>query len=98
MPANRRQEILTQPVAGPAAWFGADIADQAAWSHRLSTTTISEIDAALDSVKANGLSFPAFIKSDFPLTDSLPLLAQLIDEMEQGRGFVRLQGLSLIHI
>ena len=80
--------ILKQPITGPAAWRGADLAGDFAWLHQLSRASVAELDAALAHVKAQGLSFPHFSKEDFPLQALLPDLQRCADELENGRGFL----------
>lgn len=87
--------ILKQPITGPAAWRGADLASDFTWLHQLSRASVAELDAALAHVKAQGLSFPHFSKEDFPLQALLPDLQRCADELENGRGFLVLRGLPV---
>ena len=87
--------VLTQPITGPAAWRGADLADNPSWIHVLSPGAVAEIDAALAALKARGLAFPHFTAADFPLPSLKAELARHADELENGRGFVVLRGLPV---
>lgn len=87
--------ILTRKIVGPCAWRGADLIDDSTWIHVLSESAIDEIDAALETVKARGLSFPSFTRSDFPLTGLQADLARHARELEDGRGFLLLRGLPV---
>jgi hypothetical protein len=87
--------ILKQPITGPAAWHGADLAGDTTWLHPLSRESVAEIDAALAHVKAQGLRFPHFGKEDFPLKALEPELQRWADELENGRGLLALRGLPV---
>ena len=87
--------ILKQPITGPAAWRGSELAGDSSGLHPLSRESVAEIDAALAHVKAQGLSFPRFGKEDFPLKTLEPELQRWADELENGRGFLALRGLPV---
>lgn len=87
--------ILTQPITGPSAWTAADFRSNDNWVCHLSDGEIKDIDAALANLRARGRSFPDFTQADFPLPVLGPKLAQLSDELEDGRGFVLLRGLPI---
>lgn len=88
--------ILKQPLTGPAAWRGSDLAGDNSWIHQLSPETIAALDAALAQVKQRGLSFPHFSREDFALPPQVQqqLLAHA-DELENGKGFLVLRGLPV---
>ena len=87
--------IRLDPITGPAAWRGCDIAADPGWQQALSAAEIAEFDAALAGLAARGLRFPGFGPQDFPL----PLLAGRLQavayELEHGRGFHLLRGLPV---
>lgn len=89
------QLIQTQPLTGPAAWRGTDIAHDPSWVHHLSPDSIAAIDAGLAALKARGLCFPHFGKEDFPIGALATALAAFAQELEDGRGFVLLRGLPV---
>ena len=88
--------ILKQPLTGPAAWRGADLAGDHSWIHPLCAETIAAIDAALAQVKQRGLSFPQFTREDFPLPEAVQQqLRTHSEELENGKGFLVLRGLPV---
>ncbi len=88
--------VLTQPITGPAAWKGADLADDPSWSHRLSAAAIDALDAALHRVRSLGRAFPRFAREDFPVGGELAdALRAHAEELENGRGFLLLRGLPV---
>jgi hypothetical protein len=87
--------VSTQRILGPCAWRGADLAGDDSWIHVLSPQAIDEIDRALATVKARGLTFPDFGADDFPLPRLDADLRRHADELENGRGFLLLRGLPV---
>lgn len=88
-------EIPLEPVRGPSVWTAAEIAADDRWVHRFSDRELAEIDTALDTAQARGLTVGAFGREEF----SLPTLAATIDavvqEVEAGRGFALFRGLPV---
>jgi len=60
---------------------------------RMSADQAGELRTAVAAVRARGLRAAEFSRADFPLPSLAPLLAQVQDELEDGRGFVLLRGL-----
>ena len=85
-------DTLTEPITGPEAWLGAEMAASRAWIRPFAPREIEEIDAALRAVQRRGLSWPAFGREDFPLPTLSSGLRAVLDELEHGRGFVLLRG------
>ncbi len=87
--------VHTQKITGPAAWVAGDFDKDDSWVHVLSHEAITAIDAALDQLEMRDLKFPHFSKEDFPLGPLEATLAQVSDELENGRGFCALRGLPI---
>ena len=68
---------------------------RATGSASLDDTQREEIDAALARVKRARLPLFGFDREDFPLATTADLLAEISDELENGRGAVRLRGLPV---
>src|SRR3546814_16007165 len=87
-------EILRRPITEASAWRSSEVATDDSWIYRFSPAELAELDAAVETVKARGLTAFVFGKEDF----QLPTLAARIDEfreaIENGRGFVILPGLQ----
>jgi hypothetical protein len=82
-------------ITGAEAWLGHDMAKSKAWIRPFSRQAIAEIDAALRGVQRRGLTWPKFGREDFPLPTYAREIAQVLDELENGRGFVLLRGLPV---
>lgn len=86
--------IQTTPITGSSAWTSADFANDDSWIIHLNDDEIADINAALANLRTLGASFPKFGRSAFPLPVLAPRLAQISEELENGRGFVLLRGLQ----
>jgi len=85
-------DALTAPLTGPEAWLGTEMARSTSWIRPFAPKEIDEIDAALRAVQRRGLAWPRFGRDDFPLPTFGRALASVLDELEDGRGFVLLRG------
>jgi hypothetical protein len=65
------------------------------WIRPFSARAIDEIDGALRSVQRRGLRWPKFGREDFPLPTFSREIAEVLEELEDGRGFVLLRGLPV---
>lgn len=90
MPETARREI-----EGRAVWRGADLERSGDWIRHLGDDHRAEIDAAMRQVKRDGRALFSFTKEDFPLPRTARLLAEIGEELENGRGAVRLRGLPV---
>ena len=89
------REILMQPVAGPRAWRGEELARETSWAETLGAAEIADIERALATAKASGRSVEEIDREHFPLTVTRERLARVLDEVYGGRGFVLLRGLPV---
>lgn len=80
---------------GRCAWRSRDLAEDGSWVYRLSDDDQAELEAALNQAKRRGAAIPGLGKADFPLPAFSRKLAQLLDELENGRGVVLVRGLDL---
>jgi hypothetical protein len=77
------------PVAGPAAWRGNDVAG---WQREFSAAEIAEIEAAVDAYRGD----PAALSpANFSLPTLGPALRAILQELLEGRGFILLRGLPV---
>lgn len=85
---------LLRPIGGAAAWTGAALARDRSWIRTFTPDEIAEIEAALVAVRARGLVPGRFGAAEFPLPRTAATLAAVREELEHGRGLVRLGGLD----
>jgi hypothetical protein len=94
--SDSMQDTLRPKIAGPSAWFGADLAKRPdEWIHQLSTAELAEIATASARVQSRGLDIADIRRVDFPLPTLGPTLDQLRNEVLNGRGFVLIRGLPV---
>ncbi|MFK7963117.1 MAG: TauD/TfdA family dioxygenase [Burkholderiaceae bacterium] len=87
--------ILRSKIEGAAAWQGSELSGDDSWVHLLSSESISEIDAALEQVKARGLEYTQLHQADFQIPVLAAQLARHAGELEAGRGFLLIRGLPV---
>ena len=85
-------DTALRPIGGPAAWKGATLLAERDWIRPLGEAATAEIDAALALVKRRGLDWRDLTAADFPLPTLSQTLAGIADELENGRGVVKLTG------
>ncbi|KAK1237317.1 hypothetical protein MKX08_002942 [Trichoderma sp. CBMAI-0020] len=85
---------LTDMINGPLAWSGDDFESEEAYTLRLRTEELQEVDAALQSFKSLCLDGDAVGQYNFPLPKLAPQLAQCAKAIHEGRGFFVLKGLD----
>jgi Taurine catabolism dioxygenase TauD, TfdA family len=87
--------MTRQPLMGRAAWHGKDLDASGDWIRTLDETQQREIDDALARIKRARVPLLGFTRDDFPLASTADLLGEISDELENGRGMVRLRGLPV---
>ncbi len=87
--------MTREPLKGRAAWHGKDLDASGDWIRVLDDTQRREIDDALARVKRARLPLFGFTRDDFPLASTADLCGLISDELENGRGMVRLRGLPV---
>ena len=86
---------MVPTITGSQAWLGRDMAASTEWIRPLSARGVDELDAALRGVQRLGLAWPKFGREQFPLPTLARDLASVLDELENGRGFVLLRGIPV---
>jgi len=80
-------------ITEPAAWVGPDIQDDPSWIHRFGEAELLELAQALAHAKRRGARIP-FGPEAFPLPSVGKTLDGIVQELEHGRGFNLLRGIS----
>jgi alpha-ketoglutarate-dependent taurine dioxygenase len=86
------KEILRDIITDATAWKGPDLQKDTSWVYHVTDEEAAELDAALRSVKAAGLTWGNFGKEDFPLPKLAPKLAEIDNQIRNGRGFALIKG------
>jgi Taurine catabolism dioxygenase TauD, TfdA family len=82
-------------IGGPAAWTPAEVAHTDAWKVELDRVHVAELLHALGTVDRPGIEVLHVAKEDFTLPTLAPVLAGMVDELMDGRGFVLLRGVPV---
>lgn len=85
---------LPPRITGPCAWYGPDLAAAADWLVTLNVAQAGEVEARAQAFLDCGGDTAAMTKSDFPLPETMPVIAEGVRECLHGRGFVVLRGLA----
>src|SRR5690348_8278640 len=82
-------------IGGDAAWRGPEIADSTDWKIELGAGHQAELLEALRLVATTPRPLREITAADFPLPTVGPLLADAMDAVVDGRGFVLLRGVPI---
>ena len=97
MSSHARSEVEPfQPA--PTAWSGREMAANDDWIFPLTAARLAELEAAIEAVRARGLGILEIGRDDFPLPRLGPELAELAEELIDGRGFVLIRGLPVARL
>ncbi len=86
--------IRTEPVTGPSVWRREDVEDPAGWTYELTGAMRAEVTRAAETLAAAGTVGTA-TRDDIDLPLVGPLVKQLVDQLEHGRGLVLLKGVPV---
>jgi len=84
-----------EPLAGPMVWRGEDLAGSTDWIRAVTPAEVDELDGALRTVQQRGLTWPKMSREDFPIPRLAASLAEVAQELEDGRGLVLLRGIPV---
>jgi len=94
-PRHREPAELMKPIVDPAAWYPEDYATSQQWIYQLNAAEIAEIDDAVDRIEARGLAMIDVTKTEFDVPTLAAGLAEITDELMEGRGFALIRGLPV---
>ncbi len=83
------------PIDDPALWEPEDLIAADDWLYRFSADDIDEITAAIETVQRSGTAIVNMSRFDFPLPNLADTLAEVRQELLEGRGLVFLRGLPV---
>lgn len=82
-------------IKGAGAWIGEAIQNDPSWIVHWSSEQIAELEAAADHFLKSGIALEDISPKSFPLKKLGPFVAQTLNELLTGRGFVLLRGLPI---
>ncbi|WP_158607973.1 TauD/TfdA family dioxygenase [Nocardia panacis] len=87
--------ICTKTITGPAAWLSTDYTDPDQWTVAITESDTTELFAALRSARGAGKALSEITRADFPLNELAKKLAEVSEDLVEGRGFVVLRGFPI---
>jgi hypothetical protein len=93
--AMAEHDMLLEPYVDASAWTGVDMQNDDSWIYHLSDEEITEIESALQHVKAKGLKHSEITEADFPMPHFGPTVAAMREQVENGRGLCVLKGVPV---
>lgn len=84
----------SQAIEDKVAWTGADLEQDKSWICQLTEQDLNTLDQALKQLEGKGLKAPFFEKQDFPIGDFQPVIDRIMEELEEGFGFILIRGLD----
>ncbi len=87
--------MMRRAIEGRAVWRGAELERSGDWIRSFDQGQLAEVDGALAAVKRAGFGRFGFGRRAFPLERTAGLLAEVSEQLENGRGAVRLRGLPV---
>jgi hypothetical protein len=92
---QREPAELMKPVIDPACWTADQVRNSQDWMYRLSEDEVEEIFDAVGAVEKHGSEVHRVTRTDFPLPTLAGTLADIKEELLDGRGFAYLRGLPI---
>ena len=88
---------MTTPtiLGGPAAWRGSDLLAERDWIRPLSKAAIDELDRAVAALRQRGTPYREIARGDVRFDRLAGELAAAAEELENGRGVVKLTGVPV---
>src|SRR5215207_4945512 len=98
-PAAREDRIMLdewlQPIEGPVAWRGAELARDPSWRRTLTAEETAALERAAAAAEARGLGPTGFAPAEFRVPELRPLFSWLADRLESGPGVARVSGMPV---
>ena len=87
--------IARQPISGPFAWTGEQLASNGRWIRAFTNEEIERIDRAITAYGKSGRPWREADRDSLPLENFDALFHAVADELENGLGLFRLGGLPV---
>ena len=88
-------DAALQPIEGPSAWRGAELAGDSSWRRMLTAGEVAALERAAAAAAARGVAATGFGAAQFAVPELAPLFAWLADQLEHGPGVARVSGVPV---
>lgn len=85
--------IDLQPISGPSAWRGDELAGSSEWIYQLSEAELADLEAAGRKLVADNPDLRTITAADYPLPACTALNEESARQLDSGRGFILVRGL-----
>ncbi len=92
---QRAPAKLMEPLCDPAGWHPDDLKGTDAWVYNMSEPEVAEVLDAVSAVEATGTEIKHVTRDNFPLPGLSAALADIREEVMNGRGFAMIRGLPM---
>jgi hypothetical protein len=87
--------IRLEPLHTPATWRRDDLLASDDWTHRLTPEQVADLERALAAARRTGRPLGQLAREDFPLPVLGPVLADWMEALQRGRGFLNVKGIPV---
>jgi hypothetical protein len=87
--------IAREALKTRSTWLGPELLNRDDWIRRLTADQIADLENALVVAKASGKAMTKLSRDDFPLPVLAPAIAQWVEALQNGRGFINVKGIPV---
>ena len=87
--------IARETLKTRSTWLGPELLNHGDWIRRLTADQIDDLENALVVAKASGKAMTDLSRDDFPLPVLAPAIAQWVEVLQNGRGFINVKGIPV---
>ncbi len=87
--------IAREPLSTPSTWHGPELQESDDWIRRLTPDEVADLERALAAARATGKPLAELTRADFPLPVLGPAIAEWMEALQHGRGFVNVKGIPV---
>jgi hypothetical protein len=87
--------IALDALATPSTWLGPELLRNDDWVRRLTPGQVMDLENALAVAKATGKPMTELTRDDFPLPVLGPAIAEWMEALQNGRGFINVKGIPV---
>ncbi|MBW2292953.1 MAG: TauD/TfdA family dioxygenase [Deltaproteobacteria bacterium] len=87
--------IAREPLATSSTWHGPELSTSHDWVRQLSEEQVSDLENALAVAQAAGKPMTELTREDFPLPILAPAIAEWMEALQSGRGFINVKGIPV---
>jgi hypothetical protein len=87
--------IAREPLDTPSTWRGPELLKSGDWVRRLGPNEVLDLENGLASARASGKTLGDLTRADFPLPVLAPAIAEWMESLQRGRGFINVKGIPV---